>query len=71
MLSSSSILYESGLLAFAATRLVRSLLYGVAPNDPATLAGAVALLAVIALAAGAFPALRAARLDPVTALRED
>jgi len=57
--------------AFAATRLVRSLLYGVAPNDPATFAGAVALLVVVALAAGAFPALRAARLDPMTALRED
>jgi len=41
------------------------------PNDPATLALAVAALAAVAAAASFLPAHRAARLDPMDALRED
>jgi putative ABC transport system permease protein len=61
-----------GLLgALAMTRLLRSLLVGVEPADPATFAGvAVALLAVALVAVWA-PARRAAGLDPVTALRHE
>jgi putative ABC transport system permease protein len=58
-------------LAVAAGRWVRSLLYGLEPSDPATLAGATGLLAIIGLLATLAPALRAARVDPVTALREE
>jgi putative ABC transport system permease protein len=58
-------------LALGATRLVTSFLYGVRPNDPTTLLGATVLLAAIGVAAAALPAWRAARLDPVAALREE
>jgi ABC-type antimicrobial peptide transport system permease subunit len=52
-------------------RYVRSQLYGIEPADPWTLgAAATGLLAVAALAAG-IPARRAARVDPMTALRDD
>jgi len=58
-------------LALAATRIVKSFLYGVAPNDPLTLALAALSLLAVGFAAAALPATRAARLDPVEALRED
>lgn len=48
---------------------MRSMLYGLAPNDPRVFAGAVVLLLVAALAAGFGPARRAARVDPVRVLR--
>jgi hypothetical protein len=51
------------------TRLVRSLLYGVEPRDPLTLALSAAGLLVVAVVAGALPALKASRLDPVKVLR--
>jgi predicted permease len=51
-------------------RLVKPLLFGLAPADPSTLGGALALLLVIAALAGGLPARAAARLDPATVLRE-
>jgi putative ABC transport system permease protein len=57
--------------SLAVTRLATSVLYGVAPNDPATFLAAIALLGTVGLLAGTVPARRAARLDPATALRDD
>jgi predicted permease len=57
------------LLAISLARTIESLLYGVEPTDPLTLAGVCALLLGIALAACWLPARRAARLDPLIALR--
>jgi len=58
-------------MAFAATRLIGTFLYRLTPTDPSILIGASLLLALAALAAGAVPAWRAARLDPMSALREE
>jgi predicted permease len=55
--------------ALALTRLVRSQLFGIAPNDPSTLVMAAVGLAFVACAAGYIPALRASRVDPILALR--
>jgi putative ABC transport system permease protein len=55
--------------AVVLTRLMRTLLYHVSATDPIALGAAVLLLASVALAAGYVPARRAARVDPVTALR--
>ncbi len=57
------------ILAALVARLLSRLLYGVAAWDPLTFAGAAALLAVVAFAATVIPVRRAARLDPVAALR--
>ena len=54
--------------AWGLSRLVQTQLYGITPNDPATLAMATLLLVIVACAAGYIPALRATRVDPVTAL---
>jgi predicted permease len=58
-------------LSLGATRLVRSLLYGLKPTDPMTLAGAAMTLLVVGIIAAWLPAWRAARMDPVAALREE
>ncbi|HTY40830.1 MAG TPA: ABC transporter permease [Thermoanaerobaculia bacterium] len=55
--------------AFAVTRLVESLLFGVSPTDAVTFAGVAALLGAVALLASYLPARRAMRLDPNVALR--
>jgi hypothetical protein len=59
------------LASLAATRLLSALLFHVSPRDPFTLAAAALCLFVVAIAATASPALRAARVDPVTALRSN
>jgi putative ABC transport system permease protein len=57
--------------ALVATRYLRGLLYGVAPTDPATFVTVAVLLGAAALGASLVPARRAARVDPVVALRSD
>ena len=56
-------------LAYVALRLIDSRLYGVAPQDPLTLALALGLLLIVALGAAFLPAIRASRVDPMVALR--
>jgi ABC-type lipoprotein release transport system permease subunit len=53
------------------TRLVKSMLYGIQPWDPATLAGGVVILMAVAMAASWIPARRAARVQPMEALRHE
>jgi predicted permease len=55
--------------ALALSRLMQGLLFGVAPNDPATLGGVVVVMALVGIGACWVPALRAARIDPGIALR--
>jgi len=55
--------------AYTATRALRTLLYRVEPSDPATFIAVTLLLIVVALAACAYPASRATRIDPMEALR--
>jgi ABC-type antimicrobial peptide transport system permease subunit len=57
--------------AVIATRLLRSMLFEVKPGDPATYIGMICLIAAIALLAGYLPARRAARIEPLEALREE
>jgi predicted permease len=57
--------------AAAAARVIRGLLYGVAPFHPATLTAAVSSLLLVGAAAAYLPARRASRIDPMTALRSE
>jgi putative ABC transport system permease protein len=58
-------------IAVAAGRFAATVLFGVRPADPITLAGAAAVLALVSLAACYLPARRASRVDPVIALAEE
>jgi predicted permease len=56
-------------LALAGSRYVKSFVYGIVPNDPVSIAAAIVLLFVAGLFAGLVPASRAARIDPLRAMR--
>jgi ABC-type antimicrobial peptide transport system permease subunit len=76
VLASGLTLAGAGLLAGLAgflllARLLSAILYGVTPRDPLTIAAGVALLTLGAAVAAYVPARRAARIDPVEALREE
>ena len=58
-------------LVLGAARLIGSMLFGLSPTDAPSLAGAIAILLAVALVAGFVPASRAARIDPMTALRHE
>jgi ABC-type antimicrobial peptide transport system permease subunit len=58
-------------VSIAVTRLMRSLLFGVSPTDPATILAVSIMLVVVALAASFLPAYRASRIDPILAIRQD
>jgi len=58
-------------LALAATRFMKTMLYGVDAFDPATFMAVAALLGAIAALACWLPARRASRLDPIVVLREE
>jgi len=75
VLRETTVLVAAGLamgggLAYGFSRLIDSRLYGVAPEDPLTLALATGLLLLVALAAAYLPARRASRVDPMAALRQ-
>jgi putative ABC transport system permease protein len=60
-----------GLAAIALTRLLRGILFGVAPDDPTAFVGAAVILSIAALVAAYLPARRAGRADPLSVLRAD
>jgi ABC-type antimicrobial peptide transport system permease subunit len=57
--------------ALAGARLMRSQLYGVGPNDPSTIIVASAALVLTGAVASLVPALRASKIDPMEAMRQD
>ncbi|HUD98758.1 MAG TPA: ABC transporter permease [Bryobacteraceae bacterium] len=62
----------AGLIAaVAATRVIRSELYGLSPHDPFVLTGAALVLVVVTMLAAYIPARRASRVDPLHALRNE
>jgi putative ABC transport system permease protein len=76
VLTQSATLVSLGLMAgigcaLALSRLLTTLLFGVRPGDPGTIAAMAGAIAAAAILASLPPALRASRIDPVVALRED
>jgi predicted permease len=76
VLRESFVLVAAGLVigvpvALLAARLISSQLYGLSPGDPPTLVGAAAILIVVALIASYVPALKASRVNPLVALRDE
>ncbi len=59
------------LAVLASTRLLASLLYGISPTEPTILITGTMTVALVALSGSLIPALRAARIDPATALRQE
>jgi predicted permease len=57
--------------ALVLTRMMETLLFDVRPNDPATLAGVAGLITAVAAIASLIPALRATRVDPIVALKDE
>ena len=57
--------------AWAATRLIASALFGLSPMDPMTIVSAILVLGSVALLSGFVPSRRAAKVDPVVALRHE
>ena len=57
--------------AFALNRLIASLLFGVQPTDPTTMAAVVATITLVATVACGLPAWRASRVDPIVVLRDE
>jgi predicted permease len=57
-------------MALAATRIIASMLFHVAPTDGVAIGGVMVLMATVAVCAGTIPAYRAARVDPMVALRQ-
>jgi predicted permease len=75
-LRESALLVAAGILAgiplaLASTRVLRNLLYGVAPSDPGTLTLTIAIFLVAGLLASILPVLKAARIEPLQALRNE
>jgi ABC-type antimicrobial peptide transport system permease subunit len=64
-------LVTGGAASIAAVRLLRSMLFGVAPFDPVSFSAAVVALLFVLLAAGFIPARRAASIEPMQALRSE
>jgi predicted permease len=58
-------------VALASTRLIRNQLFGLEPNDPFTICAATLLMVAVSALAGYLPARRAARVDPMVALRHE
>jgi predicted permease len=58
-------------LLMAASRTIKTMLFGVNPSDPLTIAGAMAVLIVVGAVSSYLPAWRASRVDPLTALRTE
>jgi len=76
ILRETGVLLLAGMIAgagvsFAAVRLITSRLYGLSPNDPATMTSAIAGLMLVAALATWLPAYRASRVDPLVALRQE
>ena len=76
VLGQSAALVSAGLIAGAGSalglsRLLTSLLFGVRPGDPVTIVAMAGAIATAAILASVPPALRASRIDPVVALREE